>query len=131
MSASKASTADPYAPPDDVAVNQAIEEYARAVREVYGPRVKGVYLFGSRARGDHTPASDADIAVVLDDGNWRNWTEIKRLTDIAYDLLVETGADVEAWPVRVSEWKDPACHQNPDLVRRMQRDQRPVGSQDG
>ena len=44
---------DPYAPPDDATVNQAIADYARSVREVYGERVEGIYLFGSRARGDH------------------------------------------------------------------------------
>ena len=30
------------------------------------PLVKRVYMFGSRVRGDHRPASDIDIAVELD-----------------------------------------------------------------
>jgi antitoxin ChpS len=108
MSASHPAGKDLYAPPDDATVDQAVQDFARAVRKSYGPRVKGIYLFGSRARGDHTPNSDADVAVVLSDGDWREWPETKRLTNIAYDLIVETGAALEAWPVRASEWEEPS-----------------------
>lgn len=114
--------ADLYAPPDDATVNKAVEDYAHAVRDAYGPRVKAIYLFGSRARGDHTPESDADIAVILEDGDWKLWAETKRLTDIAYDFVAETGADLEAWPIRSAEWQDPTLHANPDLVRSIQQD---------
>jgi predicted nucleotidyltransferase len=36
------------------------------LRQAYGQRLRGVYLFGSRARGDHEPDSDVDVLVVLD-----------------------------------------------------------------
>ena len=90
----------------------------------------GIYLFGSRARGDHRPDSDADIAIVLSDGDWRRWPETKRLTALGYDFLVETGADLEAWPIRASEWANPALHANPALVRAMRRDARAIGQPD-
>ncbi|MBZ0229686.1 MAG: nucleotidyltransferase domain-containing protein, partial [Bauldia sp.] len=95
-------------PPDDAAVDRAVEDFARAIRAAYGDRVKGIYLFGSRARGDHTRESDADVAVVLADGDWDYWAEKMLLAGLEYDLIVKTGAEPQGWPVRESEWLDPA-----------------------
>jgi predicted nucleotidyltransferase len=36
------------------------------VEQLYGPRLRGVYLFGSHARGEADAESDVDILVVLD-----------------------------------------------------------------
>jgi antitoxin ChpS len=119
---------DPFAPPDDGTVNEAIADYAKAVRQAYGDRVKGIYLFGSRARGDHTPESDVDIAVVLADGSWDFWAEKMLLTDLTYQPLVESGVDLQGWPVRQAEWLTPERHHNPSLIRAMQRDARPIGT---
>jgi predicted nucleotidyltransferase len=44
---------------------KALDDYVAAVRAHYGPRLVDVLMFGSRARGDHRPDSDADVAVVL------------------------------------------------------------------
>jgi predicted nucleotidyltransferase len=114
-------------PPDDATMGEAIEAFARAVRQAYGDRVRGIYLFGSRARGDHTRDSDADIAVVLRDGDWDDWKEKSRLTDIGYDALISTGADIQAFPVRAAEWSDPVLHRNPSLVRAMRAEGRAIG----
>ena len=109
------STIDPalLAPPDDATVARALQDFAAAVRRHYGDRLRGLYLFGSRARGDHTPESDADVAVVLADGGWRFWDEKKTLIHLSYDLMVDTGADIQAWPMRESEWLQPERHHNP------------------
>jgi antitoxin ChpS len=112
--------------PDDAAVGRAVDDFARSVRRVYGERLKGLYLFGSRARGDHTQESDADIAVVLVDDGWDDWDERKRLSAMEYDIIVETGAEPQSWPVRLSEWIDPSKHHNPALVRAMRRDAKEI-----
>ena len=122
---------DLLAPPDDAAVNKAVEDFARAVLSAYGSRVKGLYLFGSRSRGDHTPESDADIAVVLADGDWKEWPETKRLTDIAYDFIVATGADLQTWPISESAWVNPTTHPESALITAMRRDARPIGAVNG
>lgn len=115
-------TVDLLAPPTAAAVDRAVREFARNVCGAYGDRVKGIFLFGSRARGDHTPESDVDVAVVLTDGDWRVWDEKMRLADIEYDIIVDTGVEPQGWPISESEWRDPELHDNPPLVRAMRRD---------
>jgi predicted nucleotidyltransferase len=107
---------------DDATVAKAIAAFEAAIRHHYGNRLAGLFLFGSRARGDHVPDSDADVAVVLNDEDWDFWREKMALADLAYDVIVEFGADVQGWPVRRTEWADPSRHRNPALVRAMQRD---------
>jgi predicted nucleotidyltransferase len=34
--------------------------------DIYGPRLKGLYLFGSHARNEATGESDCDVLIVLD-----------------------------------------------------------------
>jgi len=41
-------------------------ELRQALEALYGERLKGLYLFGSYARGDAEPGSDVDVAVVLE-----------------------------------------------------------------
>ena len=47
-------------------VQPAIDTLREGVKAIYGARLKGLILFGSRARGDARPDSDIDIAVILD-----------------------------------------------------------------
>ena len=121
-----AAASDLLETPDDAAVEKAIRDFTQAVRIAYGDRVKGIYLFGSRARGDHASDSDADIAIVLADGGWSVWDEKMRLADLEYDTIVETGVEPQGWPVRESEWLNPVLHKNPELIRAMRRDAKPI-----
>jgi len=36
------------------------------LEELYGPRLRGIYVYGSAAAGELTEESDIDIAVILD-----------------------------------------------------------------
>ena len=117
------SAADDLArPPTDSEVAQALARFARDVRQHYGERVQGLYLFGSRARGDHRPDSDVDVAVVLADGGWDFWTEKMLLADLSYDPLIDLGVWLQGWPVSAGAWCNPEDHNNPWLIRAMQRD---------
>jgi predicted nucleotidyltransferase len=109
-------------PPTNDEVVGALARFAAHVRDRYGDRVRGVYLFGSRARRDHKPDSDADIAVVLTDGDWRFWDEKMDLVDLAFDIGVDHRLYVQPWPFSESEWRDPERSPRADLIRSARRD---------
>ena len=75
-----------------------LTRFRAALEAAYGDRIERVVLFGSRARGDHRPDSDYDVAVFLRD--YRSFgRESKRLAEIGVDLLYETGALISALPL--------------------------------
>lgn len=113
-------------PPTDAEVERSLARFSTSAHRHYGERLRGLYLYGSRARGDHGRDSDVDVAVVLSDGHWRFWTEVRELSDLSYDLLIDEGVDVQALPIRASEWEDPDRHHNPSFVRSIREDARPL-----
>jgi len=99
-------TVDDLLPPlSDIEVTRALDGFAQAVRAAYGDRLVGLYLFGSRARGDHRPDSDADVAVVLRGEIDDLWSEKARLIDLAIDTIVDTGLQVQPWPFADRVWQ--------------------------
>ena len=77
----------------------------------------GSILFGSRARRDHRPDSDADIAVLLR-GQRGQFLDTKlEMADIAYEVLLDTGVLIQPLPVWEDEWEHPETYTNPTLLR--------------
>jgi predicted nucleotidyltransferase len=109
-------------PPTEAEVQRALKRFVEDAKRHYGARLKGLYLAGSRARGDHHPHSDVDVAVILEDGDWRSWDESGVLSDLSYDLLIRDGVDIQGVPIPLSHWDEPNRHSNPSLVRTMRRD---------
>ena len=84
----------------------AFERFSADVRAAYGPRLKGLVVFGSRARGDARRGSDLDVAVIFDDFADR-YREKMALSDIAYEAVLATQVYVQPWPVTIGEWRAP------------------------
>ena len=103
----------------------ALEAFVAGVRAHYGARLVDIFVFGSRARGDATPDSDVDLAIILQDGDWRFWPEKMALSDFVHDALVDHGLYIQAWPIQLAEWSMPAMHRNPRFVENMKRDAKP------
>lgn len=51
-------------------------------------KIKSIYLFGSRARGDEKPYSDYDLLFVMKE---KDKTAVDKLYDAVIDVLLETG----------------------------------------
>lgn len=83
--------------------------------------VERVLLYGSRARGDYGPDSDADVAVVLRSGA-DDWKLLWMLTGLAYDVFVETGIMIQPVPVSSRDWADPDSFPRPSFLRNVARE---------
>ncbi len=84
--------------------------------------VSDVLLFGSRARGEFQPDSDADVAVLLR-GTPGKFLPVKlEMADIAYDVLLETGIRIQPLPIWEEEWRHPESYSNPRLLENIARE---------
>lgn len=82
----------------------------------------GAILFGSRARRNNRPDSDADIAVLLH-GTPGNFVDVKlAMADLAYDVLLDTGIRIQPLPIWDEEWAHPETYSNPYLLRNIERE---------
>lgn len=79
--------------------------FRSALDAAFGARIERVVLFCSRARGDHRPDSDHDVAVSLKgyDGFGKELTPI---VDIGTEILFDTGAVIDAMPLREGSHAD-------------------------
>jgi uncharacterized protein len=122
--ASPAAAAQAWTPPTQDDVERDLTSFAGAVRKRLGGHLVGLYLFGSRARGDHEPESDADVAVVVDD-EAIGWKDLEReLVVLAYETLLSGKTVIEPFLVSRSGWADPDLQHNQFLGRAMKRDGR-------
>jgi predicted nucleotidyltransferase len=107
-------------------VDPRTRELVRAVKarleKLYGSRLKGVILFGSRARGDFTEASDADLAIVLEPPIGRPFAVKCEVIDATYDLFLDSGIIVQPWPLCEAWLDEPEASPYPHLVRAILRE---------
>ena len=92
------------------------------LRKLYGSRLRQLILFGSRARGDFTAASDADLAIVLEDLVGRPFALKCEVIDATYDLFLESGIIIQPWPLRESWLEQPEASPYPHVVRAVVRE---------
>jgi predicted nucleotidyltransferase len=104
----------------DEPTRQAVRQFYESIKADFP--VKAVMLYGSRARGDHRPDSDADVAVLLD-GEHQPFLGTKlKMSDAAYDVLLSTGINISPLPVWVDEWEHPETYINPALLANIARE---------
>ena len=82
-----------------------LSRFRAALTEVYGDRLERAVLYGSRARGDHRPDSDYDIAVFIrNPGNFTD--ECAHLSEVSTDILLDTGAVISATPFAAGAYRE-------------------------
>jgi predicted nucleotidyltransferase len=80
----------------DLQSDQALICFVRSIRELLGPRLKRLVLFGSRSRGEASGDSDYDVLVVVDTAT----NDITRAIDeVAGDLILRFGAVFSTFPI--------------------------------
>ena len=82
-----------------------LKRFRAAVNEIYGERVERVVLYGSRARGDHRPDSDYDIAVFIRDPGAFS-ADSAHLAEVSTDILLDTGAVISATPFPAGAYRE-------------------------
>ena len=82
----------------------------------------GAILFGSQARDDDRPDSDADLAILLKGPKGRRVEVALVLADMAFDLMLETGVMIEPLPLWEEEWQHPENFNNPALLENIRRE---------
>ncbi len=80
-----------------------VQRLRTRLEALYGPRLAGVYLYGSHARGQATAASDVDVLVVLH-GDVDAFAEIERMSEAAYTIEIETGEVISLLPVSAARY---------------------------
>lgn len=100
------------------------EEAVRRFLVLLGSRysMAGAIVYGSRARGTHSIDSDADVAVLLSGEHQRFLTTKLAMSDVAFDVLLETGINISPLPVWLDEWEHPETYSNPALLQNIARE---------
>ncbi len=69
-------------------------------------RLEYAILYGSRARGEDRPDSDADLALILAEGE-ADWDLVGDLAELACDVYLERGILVQPVPISLRHWLNP------------------------
>jgi predicted nucleotidyltransferase len=84
-------------------LDQLLSEVKAGLQTLYGPRLQGVYLFGSYARGEQRSDSDVDILVVLDRVE-NSFAEIDRTGELVAGLSLDYSTLVSCVFVSLDRW---------------------------
>ena len=87
-------------PPD---IQKLLHELKQGLVDLYGERLRGLYLFGSYARGDFEEGSDLDVLVVLDNFE-RAPRELDFTDDLMGDLSLEYLVTISPVFMREGDW---------------------------
>ena len=86
-----------------VSIQKILKELKQGLVKLYGERLKGLYLYGSYARGDYREGSDLDVLVVLNDFE-RAPIELNRTDDLIGDLSLKYLITVSPLFMREKDW---------------------------
>jgi predicted nucleotidyltransferase len=84
-------------------------------------RIERAILFGSRARGEHRPDSDADVALILHNCG-DVWEAVGMLAGLAFPVFVDTGIMIQPVPIALEDWLNPDDYLRPGFLKNIARE---------
>jgi predicted nucleotidyltransferase len=95
--------------PEDLNIQRQIDPITRGVRAglsaLYGPRLRGVLLYGSYARGDAREGSDIDFLIVLENME-DTGDELDRMSELGARLSLAHDVTISLIPVDEKEFHE-------------------------
>lgn len=108
----------------DPNTERAARSFLHRIKDRY--EVVGALLYGSRARGDHRPDSDTDLAVIVRGRRGAQLPNVWELGAISTDVLLDTGVFIQALAIWHDDWEHPERFSNPYLIENIRRDGVPL-----
>ena len=102
-------------------VQNLLRELKNELAHIYGEQLKGVYLYGSYARGDNQQDSDVDVMIVLKDYK-RYSDEIKRTSELNAKLSLAYNLSVSRVFMTEERWK----HDDSPFLRNVRTQSHPA-----
>jgi predicted nucleotidyltransferase len=102
-------------------IRKLMKELKEGLVRIYGDRLKGVYLYGSYARGDYRQGSDVDVMILLKDYN-SYFEELRRSTELASDVSLEYDVTVSRLIIKEIQWQESIM----PVVRNIHKDGMPA-----
>jgi len=94
-----------------------MKELKEGLAQIYGDKLKAVYLYGSYARGDYREDSDVDVMILLK--SYRNYfRELHRSGDYVSDISLKYDVTVSCIIIKEVQWKQSEM----PVVRNIRRD---------
>jgi uncharacterized protein len=85
-------------------IRKLLKELKGGLVSMYGDRLRGLYLYGSYARGDYRKGSDVDVMILLADYK-SYWNELERSTELASDLSLKYDVTLSRLIIKEIQWK--------------------------
>ena len=89
----------------EIKCKEVLVKLKEGLLRIYGPRLKGVYLYGSYARQEQHRESDLDVLIVLDQFADCYGAEIDRTGYLASDLSLKYGVSISRVFVTERDWQ--------------------------
>ncbi len=100
----------------------AAQEVKAALAQAYGDRLAALYVFGSRARGDHRPDSDLDLAVILRNASPSLASVDDALLEVIYPIEIDRGVHIQAWALAADDAGQPSTAFRSRLAETVRRE---------
>ena len=84
--------------------NEIAQKCKDILEKHYGPRFKGLIIYGSMARSQASPISDIDLLILLSKP-FDYFRELRQIVDLLYPIQLESEQLISAKPAAVDEFE--------------------------